>query len=241
MAATTFQVAEYRPPDFLVHMTADSMVHYSGDTTHALVTANYLFGAPVGGVNVYWEGTLKHLSPWQLSIPKTDGYLIGDAAWGWDGTERSQPEVVRGRDTLDAAGRVAISAVVPTDTTGLPGEFAVTAEVTDVNHQVISASTTMMVRPATVYVAAQFQPRVPGFGETGVRDDPVRCRAVQRPTIAVQRPSDCRRAAIYRHRHGAVHDIASPCNSPSYSACRSTPNSAWDIRFVTGELGLIQG
>jgi alpha-2-macroglobulin len=49
MAETSYQVAEYRPPEFLVDVNADPAPRFAGDEVDASVTARYLFGAPMAG------------------------------------------------------------------------------------------------------------------------------------------------------------------------------------------------
>ena len=48
LASTSYRIAEYRPPEFLVDVSADSGARFPGDSTTARIEARYLFGAPMG-------------------------------------------------------------------------------------------------------------------------------------------------------------------------------------------------
>ncbi|HEX8673530.1 MAG TPA: MG2 domain-containing protein, partial [Longimicrobium sp.] len=54
VGATSYQVAEYRPPEFLVSVSTDSAPRFAGQTVTATVGARYLFGAPMARAPVRW-------------------------------------------------------------------------------------------------------------------------------------------------------------------------------------------
>ncbi len=108
VASASYRIAEYRPPEFLVNVAADSGVRYADDSLAGTVDARYLFGAPMGRAAVRW--TLRQQP-------------IGRGASIFPGSRDSPSEerrlgrgIVRGRaagaiatsgaDTLDAAGRL---------------------------------------------------------------------------------------------------------------------------------------
>ena len=109
VAATQYRVAEYRPPEFLVDVTADTARRHAGDSVTAGVEARYLFGAPMGRAAVRW--TLRQQSAWpdELEIPGTDGYYLGETGWWYEESGEGNPPVqiaASGVDTLDATGRL---------------------------------------------------------------------------------------------------------------------------------------
>jgi alpha-2-macroglobulin len=158
IASTSYRVAEYRPPEFLVDVSADSGARFSGDSLRGSVEARYLFGAPMGRAAVRW--TLRQQSSvWgDVEIPKTDGYYVSESGW-WseDETEASQPVQVAasGTDTLDAAGRLPLRLKLGETIHGRPSSATLEATVVDVNRQTVSASATLTVHPAAFYLGAK--------------------------------------------------------------------------------------
>ncbi|MFN2567116.1 MAG: MG2 domain-containing protein [Gemmatimonadaceae bacterium] len=156
VAQTGYRVAEYRPPEFLVDLNAETKARLPGDVFAARVQARYLFGAPMGRAEVSWEAKQASVSAWALKIPGVDGWYVGDwgAWWEWDDEER--PGVFASRtDTLDARGERALSITLPAPTKGRAARVTVEASVTDINRQVVGARTTTHVHPAEFYIAAK--------------------------------------------------------------------------------------
>ena len=166
---TSYRVAEYRPPEFLVDLAADSAPHEAGDSVRLSAQARYLFGAPMARARLDWEARERDLSPAELRIPGTDDYEIGDERWwddngdgtsdetGWSGGDRADQVRVfaSGTDTLNAAGRREWAVALPTPPKGRGALVTVQATVTDVNRQVVVASATTAVHPAAFYLAAR--------------------------------------------------------------------------------------
>jgi uncharacterized protein YfaS (alpha-2-macroglobulin family) len=89
VGATHYQVAEYRPPEFLVSVSTDSAPRFAGETVTATVGARYLFGAPMARAPLRWTARQTTLSPWEITIPGTEGYQVA--------TSRSPGTTRRGR------------------------------------------------------------------------------------------------------------------------------------------------
>ena len=158
LARTAYRVAEYRPPEFLVSVTSDSAPHYANDTLVAIVEARYLFGAPMGRAKVDWTVRRATVFPWELNIPGTDGYTIGESGWWWEDEpmERPTAEVAAsGSDTLDGTGHVTLHAALGVPEKGRPARLRVEATVTDVNRQTVTAGTSTVLHPAAFYVGAK--------------------------------------------------------------------------------------
>ncbi|HXG98133.1 MAG TPA: Ig-like domain-containing protein [Gemmatimonadales bacterium] len=161
VANTTYRVAEYRPPEFLVTVTADSVPRFTGDSLHGNVEARYLFGAPMGHAAVTW--TLNVTPGWvgRLNIPGLDRYYLGENGWWWEewegegsATRTQTRSTSSGVDTLDAAGRLTLR--IPLSAfEGRPADTRLQATVTDVNRQTVSASASVLVHPASFYIAAR--------------------------------------------------------------------------------------
>ncbi|HEU4563859.1 MAG TPA: MG2 domain-containing protein [Gemmatimonadaceae bacterium] len=157
LAHASYRVAEYRPPEFLVDVTGDDRVRHPGDSVRATVEARYLFGAPMGRAQVTWQARQATLSPWELDIPHTDGFFIGESGWWWeeDDGAREVSVFASGVDTLDAAGRRTLAVVAPKPAKGRAARLTLAATVADVNRQVVGGATSVTVHPADFYIAAR--------------------------------------------------------------------------------------
>jgi uncharacterized protein YfaS (alpha-2-macroglobulin family) len=69
IAQASYRVAEYRPPEFLVDVAADTAARFDGDTLVGRVSARYLFGAPMGRARVTWTLRSTALSAWESDLP----------------------------------------------------------------------------------------------------------------------------------------------------------------------------
>ncbi len=112
-ARLSFQVAEYRKPEFELQVQTQGEDLQGGDTLTAQVDARYYFGAPVGNLNVQWS--LSLLPDW-FALP---GYAVGplDVDWfDWlpRGMFGPQGEVVAsGEAVTDAEGRFRVEVPLP--------------------------------------------------------------------------------------------------------------------------------
>ena len=160
IANTSYRVAEYRPPEFLVTVTADSGARFSGDSLRGNVEARYLFGAPMARAAVTWTVNVTPGTAWGLNIPGLERYYLGESGWWWedwgdgDVTRNRARTVATGTDTLDAAGRLTVRVPV-TAAEGRPANVRLQATITDVNRQAVSASASVLVHPASFYLAAR--------------------------------------------------------------------------------------
>ena len=158
LATAFYRVAEYRPPEFLVSVSGDTAGRFAGDSLRATVEARYLFGAPMGRAAVSWTIRRVAVSPWELRIPGTDGWELGESGWWWEDEEAptGAAEVLGdGTDTLDAGGHLTLRALLGAPRKGRPARVSVAATVTDVNRQTVTAATSALVHPAAFYVAAK--------------------------------------------------------------------------------------
>jgi uncharacterized protein YfaS (alpha-2-macroglobulin family) len=156
LAATRYQVAEYRPPEFLVDVNADRKPRLAGDSLRASISARYLFGAPMAGAKVRWTLQQRSLSPWELEVPNTEGWRLGgyhDDDFNW--RSASVQLAQEGIDSLDARGSLALKLMLPTPADGQGAQAGITAVVTDANRQTVSAGTSVLVHPAAFYIGAR--------------------------------------------------------------------------------------
>ncbi len=157
VASASYRVAEYRPPEFLVDVSADSGARFAGDSIRTSVEARYLFGAPMGRAAVSW--TLRQQGDGGApAIPGADDFLIGDNGWWWEAMDEAPAPIqvtASGTDTLDARGRLALRLPLGRTQKGRAGFATFEATVRDVNRQTVSASATVVVHPAAFYLGAK--------------------------------------------------------------------------------------
>ncbi|HTK55865.1 MAG TPA: MG2 domain-containing protein [Gemmatimonadales bacterium] len=152
-----YRVAEYRAPEFLVHLTADSGARFPGDSLTTSIEARYLFGAPMGRAAVKWTTRLTRGWIWSGDIPGLgDGWYLGATGYWYERDGRGEVDVTaEGTDTLDAAGRLVLKTPIGLPSKGRPGLYTIEATVVDVNRQSVAASATVKVHPASFYIAAK--------------------------------------------------------------------------------------
>ncbi|MEO7363691.1 MAG: MG2 domain-containing protein, partial [Gemmatimonadaceae bacterium] len=158
VANTNYKVAEFRPAEFLVEATPLGSAKFPGDPVRARVQAKYLFGAPMAGAALTWEVRRTTLSPYELGIPGTDGWQVGDNDSGWDRTEshESRTDLLEsGTDSLDRTGERTVGTAAKLSEDGRPARLTLVATVTDVNRRTVGATTSSIVHPADLYVAAK--------------------------------------------------------------------------------------
>ncbi|HET7584408.1 MAG TPA: MG2 domain-containing protein [Gemmatimonadaceae bacterium] len=189
LARTTYRVAEYRPPEFLVSAHADSDARFPGDSMHTVVEARYLFGAPMGRAQLTWQVIQNPMSPWELEIPNTDGYTIGENGWWWEEDDESSSVIAGGVDTLDARGTRTVSVALPEPPRGRPARITLQAAVQDVNRQTVGSGASTVVHPSAFYVGVKPQ------GESYFW----RAGAAQRLDVIAVRPTGARESGVRVH------------------------------------------
>ncbi len=149
----TFEVKEYRAPEFTITLTGDTVRHFTGDTLTWKVSGRYLYDAPMRGSTVRWGATITQASPWELGIPLPRGFAFGDpfALW-FDYSPRERLWSYEGTDTLDAGGHAEIRVA---DTARVDGtarmSFSVSVE--DVNRQSVTSSHDAILYGSQYYLA----------------------------------------------------------------------------------------
>ncbi|MDQ6612111.1 MAG: MG2 domain-containing protein, partial [Gemmatimonadota bacterium] len=158
LATAQYKVAEFRPPEFLLEVDSVTAARLPGDMLRAHVQARYLFGAPMAGAALTWEVRRTTLTPDELLIPGMEGWQIGDSDDGWDRTrshDAGTDLLASGTDSLDKRGAHTIATVAKLAEGSHPARLTLVATVTDVNRRTVGATTSSIVHPADVYVAAK--------------------------------------------------------------------------------------
>ncbi|MBI3928043.1 MAG: hypothetical protein HY319_21045 [Armatimonadetes bacterium] len=149
----TFQVQEFRRPEFEVSAKAAPESSIVGESAVATVEARYYAGGGLPGAPVNW---VVNTSAGSYVPPGRDDYSFGTWTpwWDWHGWRPAQPaenaQTFEGR--TDSSGlhhlKLDFRSVEPPRPTVVRCE----ASVTDVNRQAWSASTSVLVHPSDHYV-----------------------------------------------------------------------------------------
>jgi hypothetical protein len=146
----SFQVQEFRRPEFEVTAQASEGPHIVGGHADASVTAAYYAGGGLPNTEVTWHVTS---TPANYTPPNRGDYTFGKWVPWWiasSGDGESHTESFTGR--TDGAGKHRLR--IDFDSVNPPRPSSVTAEasVTDVNRQAWTASASMLVHPSELYV-----------------------------------------------------------------------------------------
>ena len=148
----SFQVAEYRKPEFQVSVETDGPGYVQGDTINVSALATYYFGGPVANATVRWavltnDYFFHYTGPGWYDFTDYDwtSYRY-DSYGGYGGF------VAEGEGQTDAKGRFTFS--VPADIAEKTQSqiFTLEVTVTDVNNQEVSNRVDAIVHKGTFYV-----------------------------------------------------------------------------------------
>ena len=148
----SFQVAEYRKPEFQVEVRTDRDAYIQGDMVEATAQATYYFGGPVKEAQVRWTCMTNDYFFQPEGYP---GYDFVDYEWTGRRVEemgRFGEVIAEGQGTTDAEGRFVFQ--VPADIAGrtLSQRFVLDVAVTDVNGQEVAARTDLVVHKGAFYI-----------------------------------------------------------------------------------------
>ena len=146
----TFQVQEFRRPEFEVTTKASEGLLFIGGYTNVAMTASYYAGGGLPNAEVRWNVTSR---PTQYTPPNRGDYIFGTWVPWWLSTSEGGETVQQNFSArTDDAGKHNLR--IDFDSVRPPRPSSVTAQasVTDVNRQTWSSSTTMLVHPSALYV-----------------------------------------------------------------------------------------
>jgi len=160
---TSFQVAEYRKPEFQVEVEADREQYVQGDEIAVNVQATYYFGGPVARAQVHWTVlTNDYFFQWTGK----GRYDFTDYDWTQYRYYGPSGEfVTEGDGTTDEQGRFTFK--VPADIADktLSQIYTIEAAVTDVNNQQVASRTDAIVHKGLFYIGLAPQAYVGKVGE----------------------------------------------------------------------------
>lgn len=147
----SFLVAAYRRPDFRVDVSLKSDTAMAGDALKGIVTARYLFGAPMGTRPVTWSFSKSR----GYGAPRNVTDKFTEDRWifvGWSDNEREPGgDIRRDQATLGRAGDLPLSLETRRDA-GVPYVYTLEGDVEDVSRQHIANRASITVHPAPWYI-----------------------------------------------------------------------------------------
>ncbi len=151
---TSFEVAEYKKPEFQVEVTTDRDAYLSGEQIAVNAASTYYFGGPVAEAGVRWnvlssDFNFSYQCPLGTTCPwydwtDTDWDLYYEGGYG--------ALIASGEGQTDGQGRITFN--VPADVTkqGRSQTYTLEASVTDINNQQVSNRTVAVVHQGEFYV-----------------------------------------------------------------------------------------
>ncbi|HEY6040903.1 MAG TPA: alpha-2-macroglobulin family protein, partial [Anaerolineae bacterium] len=147
-ANASFQVAEYKAPEFQVQVKTDRDEYFNGDKIQVNSGSTYFFGGAVADAKVTWR------------LLSDDLFFRPDNVKGfWDFTDydftqrRVTGGVIReGKGKTDSSGTFKVE--VPADLKDIPlsQNFTIETEVVDINNQSVSSRATVPVHKGKFYI-----------------------------------------------------------------------------------------
>ncbi|MGI8586169.1 MAG: Ig-like domain-containing protein [Chloroflexia bacterium] len=162
ISSTSFQVEEYRKPDFQVRVTADHDAVVHGDPVTARIATSYYFGGPLANVTTTVNlQTSPYYFDW--SDPDTgESYTFGEGGIPWlenDVAYGSGPnfppntgDVQSYKAQTDQDGHLAVAASKYVTTTDSSKTVLIEGQVQDLSNQTVAANTNIIVHQGLYYV-----------------------------------------------------------------------------------------
>ncbi|MHB0875612.1 MAG: Ig-like domain-containing protein [Anaerolineae bacterium] len=168
-SGASFQVAEYRRPEYEISVVTDRDEYMQGDTVGVTAQASYYFGGPVSEAAVRWTVlTQDYFFNWQGEgyYDFTDyDYLRERQYFGPYGEA-----VAEGEGTTDSSGRFAFTFPADIADKAVSQQLTIEVTVTDVNSQEVSARTSVLVHKGSFYIGVRPQSYVSTAGEETLVD-----------------------------------------------------------------------
>jgi alpha-2-macroglobulin len=172
LGSVTFNVAEYRKPDFQVDVSASPEDVLSGQSFQARVDAEYYSGGPVTGANVVWTLTS---SPFTFEAPRDySGYTFKDyeSDGGYDYRlfydQSSGRVIATGAGTTGADGSLAVSLLADLSSEKTSRQLTFESTVVDLAYSEVTGRTTVVAHQAQVYPGARAKSYVGRAGQEQV-------------------------------------------------------------------------
>ena len=151
-----FQIQEFRRPEFEVKAKNETEAPYLvGTSANVAVTANYFAGGGLANADVNWT---VRATPTNYTPPNRGDFIFGKWIPWWyfgDYNDYANQTVQNFKGITDASGKHVLK--IDFESVKPPRPYSVTASgaVQDVNRQTWSASTSLLVHPADLYIGVK--------------------------------------------------------------------------------------
>ncbi len=150
----SFQVAEYRKPEYQVDVTTDRPAYGDGDVIELQGQSSYYFGGPVANAGVTWN-MLSGIFDFSYRCPegkRCPSYSWTDYDWPREEMGGYETLVASGEGSTDAQGKMAFA--IPADLTLSENSRRFTLEITvaDISGQTVSNRTATVVHKGDFYI-----------------------------------------------------------------------------------------
>jgi uncharacterized protein YfaS (alpha-2-macroglobulin family) len=147
------QVQEFRRPEFEVTAQASDGPHFVGGAANVTATASYYAGGGLANSEVNWRVTTRAA---QFTPPNRDDFTFGKWVPWWVSYYNYEPEKVETfTGHTDGAGKHSLRVDFVSVDPPRPSTVTAEASVMDVNRQQWTATTSMLVHPADLYVGVR--------------------------------------------------------------------------------------
>jgi alpha-2-macroglobulin len=167
------QVQEFRRPEYEVNVTADAGPHFIKGKAELTVAASYYAGGGLPNAEVNWN---VNATPTNYTPPNRGDFTFGTWVPWWEYRgEGGQTNSQQFQGRTDAAGKHHLRIDFDSATPPRPMSISASASVQDVNRQMLSGATALLVHPAELYVGLRsrrtfVQPGEPLIVESIVTD-----------------------------------------------------------------------
>ncbi len=131
-ASGSFEVQEYRKPEYEVRVSPASRFVLQGRVVNATVDARYYFGQPVARGKVHY---VVHQQPYYSPLRWSDEEDAGEGGWWYAGDQ-----ILEGDARLSDAGTAELSIPSPVDADGRDFSLRIEARVTDAGGREVAGS-----------------------------------------------------------------------------------------------------
>lgn len=197
MFETSFQVAEYRKPEFQAALTVDRSDYVQGDTVRAVVEASYFFGGPVQKAAVTWR---VYRAPYYFDRWQGEGwYSFADYdsdRYDWGGF------VTEGRGETNTLGQYAFD--IPANIADLLQSqiYTIEASVVDINNQEVTARAYATIHKGDFYIGLTTDQYV------GAANEAQAVRLITVDTQGVTRTQQALTVTFFKHEWYSVKEKA---------------------------------
>ena len=157
----SFRVEAVKQAEFKVNLRAGETDYTPGEDAKFLVSADYLFGAPVAGGKTSW--TVRQAPLYTIDIDGFDGYDFTPYFLRPEGAAQSKV-ISREEGVLDGSGAMGLNVVMPK--VSVPMDIYAEAGVQSPSNQELFARTSVRLNPAGFYVGVKIDEPNIELGDT---------------------------------------------------------------------------